>query len=52
MKTWFYFNAVEGFGSYSVAIRAETRDLAIEDFRKKFPLATIASIATRKTMWE
>jgi hypothetical protein len=47
MKTWFYITAIETFGHYSVAIRAETRDLAIADFKKKFPYAVIASILTR-----
>lgn len=52
MKTWFYFKAVAGYGEFMFAVRANTRDDAIAEFRSKFPDVTIASIVTRKTMWE
>jgi hypothetical protein len=52
MKTWFYIKAVAGYGEFMFAVRANTRDDAMAEFKSKFPDVYIVSIVTRKTMWE
>jgi hypothetical protein len=52
MKTWFYIKAVAGYGEFMFAVRADTRDDAMAEFKSKFPDVTIVGIVTRKTMWE
>jgi hypothetical protein len=52
MKTWFYIKAVAGYGEFMFAVRADTRDNAMAEFKSKFPDVTIVGIVTRKTMWE
>jgi hypothetical protein len=47
MKTWFYIKAVAGYGEFMFAVRANTRDDALAEFKSKFPDVYIVSIVTR-----